>query len=69
MVQRIVKCDRCGGVIKQAHPNRISIYRHHREEYKDYWGKAHTKSVYKADKPRHLCSECESDFNEFWNNT
>ena len=39
-----------------------------RKEYKDCFGKPHKKSVYKAEKPMHLCSECEIKFNEFWEN-
>ena len=68
MVQRTVICDRCGNIIENPHPDTISIYKHRFEEYKDYFGKPHKKSVYKADKPMHLCSECEIKFNEFWEN-
>jgi hypothetical protein len=64
-----VICDRCGKGIESEHPNRISIYKHRVEEYKDYFGKPHKKSVYKAENPRHLCSECEIKFNEFWENS
>jgi rRNA maturation protein Nop10 len=68
MVERIVKCNRCGKIIENPHPDRISIYKHSVEEYKDYFGKPNKKSVYKAEAPRHLCSECEIKFNEFWEN-
>ena len=68
MVERIVKCDRCGKIIATPHPDRISIYKHRVEEYKDYFGKPHKKIVYKAEKPKHLCSECEIKFNEFGEN-
>ena len=68
MISRTVICDRCGKIIENPHPNRISIYRHSVEEYKDYFGKPHKKSVYKADKPMHFCEECETKFNAFLNN-
>ena len=68
MVERIVRCDRCGNIIENPHPDRISIYKHRVEEYKGYFGKLHKKSVYKAEKPMHLCRECEIKFNEFWEN-
>jgi len=65
MVERIVKCNRCGKIIENPHPDRISIYKHRVEEYKDYFGKPHKKSVYKAEKPMHLREDCESKFNAF----
>ena len=39
MVQRTVICDRCGNIIENPHPDRISIYKHRVEEYKDYFWK------------------------------
>ena len=68
MVKRTVICHRCGSIVKKEHPNRISIYKHTVEEYKDYFGKPHKKSVYKADNPIHFCEECENKFNEFLEN-
>ena len=65
MLKRTIICDRCGNIVTTEHPNRISIYRHQIEEYKDYFGKPHSKSVYKADNPMHFCEECEIKFNNF----
>ena len=65
MIQRTVICNRCGNIVNTEHPDRISIYKHHTEEYIDYFGKPHKKSVYKAKKPIHLCEDCESKFNAF----
>ena len=65
MIERTVICDRCGNKVEAIHPNRISIYTHHTEEYNDYFGKPHKKSVYKAGKPIHFCNSCENAFNKF----
>lgn len=66
MIKRTVICDRCGKSIEKSHPNRISIYEHRVEEYTDYFGETHKKSVYKAKKPMHLCDECEIKFNSLF---
>ena len=68
MLKRILICNRCGRDIESEHPDRISIYKHRVEEYTDYWGRSHKKSVYKAEKPMHLCRECEIKFNSFIRN-
>jgi hypothetical protein len=68
MLKRIVICDRCGKDIGEEHPDRITISRHYTDTYTDIFGKSHIKSVYRSSGSKHLCSECEIKFNEFWGN-
>ena len=61
----IVTCDRCGSIIKEDHPDRITIARQRFETYTTYSGEQRTKNVYKNDKPIHLCAECNVAFKKF----
>jgi len=65
LLVRTVICNRCGSVVKKPHPDRITVARHRFEEYTDYFGKPHRKSVYKNDKPIHFCDECNEAFRRF----
>ena len=67
MIQRIATCNRCGKTIEEPHPDRISIYRHSVRHYTDHFKKPHKRSVYKADKPIHLCATCRRLLDDFLN--
>lgn len=60
-------CNRCGSIVEEPHPDRISIYRHVERKYTDCFGKEHTAHEYKV-KPGsniHLCNHCRTMFDKF----
>lgn len=63
MIQRVVICNRCGAVVKEERPVRITIHKPVVTTYTDHWGKEHQRKEYKTDKTIHLCSNCQSVFN------
>ena len=62
-----VICDRCGKVAEVEHPDRVTIATHRYEEYTDFGGRKHVKSIYGSQKPMHFCIECTRAFKQFLN--
>lgn len=63
----IVTCDRCGCIIENPHPDRITISKQQFVTSTDCFGKQHTRSTYTLDRTLHLCEDCTKLFNSFLN--